>query len=875
MGSKRPVILFAVFYTVCVTCARHLIILSNHTSNFNAVYLYKVLLGSITEFTIGFLLGIVLFSIKRRIASDIFFVLFVGITVLFGIVSFHYEAVFGRLPAADLFFYFDEISYLSPSLHVNLPVVQVTIEVGSIMALLYLAVVLLWKQAAGNFPGWVTLASVCIMLTSAAIQLWPSLLPDRYFWSSRQPLLWLAQSMFIKESYQLKDLKLTGKDFTQFRKIHGIKDNAPVLDPDYPLCTVSRYADKTGNGRNVILLILEGVNQDVMYGKFGNVELMPNLKKIAAENLMFRNFKSAGTKSVTALPALFSGLPGNPFNNYLWSNPTLNMWGLPKELNRHGYHTSYFHGGDLAFDRQREYLNDIGISEIHEYDPDSKEPVYGWGYDDADMFQKVENWVTDKQTQGVKYFTTLFTLSTHDPYILPDTWHRSLQGGNEVLMDYAESYLYLDKYLGEFYSWYKKNTDNTILLITGDHAPHLVNEGWLGDEYGTKFNVPLIVAGLNDNEMQQYRKYQGEYGGMNDVPASLLDLLDLPPPSCSLGVSLFKPDEWSRERMVYSFAGDSLENMYMWLDGRELLLDRVTKQIKEVNPDKKSKLRGKEFARLADRAGQNIGNIYPIDYYLMKENKYAPPDNSDNFTPIKGLERPLIVSHRGNINGESPANLENSSTALDRVLGSGFKWVEVDVQLTKDGQLILFHDPDIVIDGKKTPLLELTLAQLKAMPEYSNILTLEQGINRYLDKINMLIEIKPQVRMEDLSHLSREVVRLLSSRPDKSKFIVDSFHDYLASSIKFGCNCEVGYDSPYKQALSGNDLQFIAKMKVDWVYVEYHVVDQDLIRQAHKYGLKVMAYTVDDRAVIDSWEKAGILPDGIITDNESIRKIFE
>ena len=64
-------------------------------------------------------------------------------------------------------------------------------------------------------------------------------------------------------------------------------------------------------------------------------------------------------------------------------------------------------------------------------------------------------------------------------------------------------------------------------------------------------------------------------------------------------------------------------------------------------------------------------------------------------------------------------------------------------------------------------------------------------------------------------------------------------------------------------------------MKVDWVYVEYHVVDQGLIKRAHKYGLKVMAYTVDDRDVIDGWEKAGILPDGIITDYDSIRQMLE
>ena len=327
--------------------------------------------------------------------------------------------------------------------------------------------------------------------------------------------------------------------------------------------------------------------------------------------------------------------------------------------------------------------------------------------------------------------------------------------------------------------------------------------------------------------------------------------------------------------MVYSFAGDSLESMYIWLGGRELLLDRVTKQVREVNPDKKARLAGKAFATLAGLAGQYIDNVYPIDYYLLKKNKYAPPAGMDKYRPVKGLAQPLVVSHRGNIDGESPASVENSSAALDRVLGSDFKWVEVDVQLTRDGKLVLMHDPDITVDGKQKLLLDLTLAELKAIPGYANVLTLAEAIERYSDKIKMLIEIKPQARRGDLSLLSRETVRLLANRTDKDRFIVDSFHDYLASSIKHGCDCEVGYDAQYEKHLTDGDLQFIAKMKVDWVYVEYHVVDRDFIEKAHAYGLKVMAYTVDDADVIQKWKSAGLLPDGVITDYDSIRKMIE
>ena len=876
MQHHRSIILFAVTYSVCLTVCRHFIVMQQHLGDVAGDYPLKVILSGIAEFAMGLLLGAILFLIRRRGIANLFLFFCIGPILLIEIASFHYEAVFGRLPASNLLFYFSELRHITPSLAANIPLYRVILEFTLVILIMYYSARSLRMHQTGATAGWVSLTAFSFLLLSVLIQSIPSMLPEHYFWSSRQPLLWLAQSHFVKESYSLEELQLTGEHFEVFRKLHGKAPKEPLLNPDYPLCTMRSPTGVSGNGRSVIMLILEGVSLEEIYGRYRDVDIMPNLQQIASENIIFRNAYAPGSKSVTALPAIFSGLPGNPFNNYLWNNPAITMTGFPEQLNKLGYKTVYFHGGDLSFERQRIYLNEIGFKEIVEYDPGSNLPVYGWGYDDSVMFEKLEDWVINKTGTGTKYLATLFTLSTHDPYTLPDDWHVHFPDDKGMLHDLVESYMYLDQQLGKFYDWYRLHGDDAILLITGDHSPHVVNEGAITENYEMRFDVPLIIAGLTPGELALYRQYTDRIAGSHDIPETIIDLLGLESQSCNLGVSLILPEkEWPADRVVYAFGGDTLERMHMWFNGQEVVFDRLRKLYRLANRDNRSIKTDGENTALYKQAKDYVEMLFSVHYYLLQKNRYAIQAGNREYKGIQGLAQPIIVSHRGNINGESDAGTENSAAALEAAAMSEFKWVEVDVQLTGDSELVLFHDPDIVIDQKPKPILDLTLQQLRSIPEYSDILTLEQAIEKYSSQFNMLIEIKPQGHIKHLAHLSREVVRIMNSQPDKQRFIIDSFHEYLAGSIKHGCNCEVGFDSEYKKPLTEADLKLIADLGVDWVYIHYSVVDERLISLAHRYGLKVMAYTVNDDETIIRWRESRLLPDGIITDYQSVISLIQ
>lgn len=67
------------------------------------------------------------------------------------------------------------------------------------------------------------------------------------------------------------------------------------------------------------------------------------------------------------------------------------------------------------------------------------------------------------------------------------------------------------------------------------------------------------------------------------------------------------------------------------------------------------------------------------------------------------------VAHRGLHGGEIP---ENSLSAFEEAAAKGYS-VETDVQMTKDGELVLFHDDDLLrMCGVDKKVAACTYAQL-------------------------------------------------------------------------------------------------------------------------------------------------------------------
>jgi len=109
---------------------------------------------------------------------------------------------------------------------------------------------------------------------------------------------------------------------------------------------------------------------------------------------------------------------------------------------------------------------------------------------------------------------------------------------------------------------------------------------------------------------------------------------------------------------------------------------------------------------------------------------------------------PWIVAHRGAM-AEAP---ENTRAAFERALDYPIDGIELDVQLSRDGVAVVFHDASLKkINGVRKPVSAYSYHELCQMDwgawfsaDFAGepILTLEETLERYGRQTRLLIEIK-------------------------------------------------------------------------------------------------------------------------------------
>lgn len=871
----RDLLLFAAACAALLVTLR-LFILARHGQLPLAAYLPGALLGSAAEFILGLLFAYLVLVRYRAGTPRVMLWLLFTLLLIVKVGAFHYEAVFNRLPALQLLFYLGELPALAASLRANFPPAEVVAELVLVTGLLALLARRLAVAAAHLTPAQ-AVAPCFLLLVAVVVNAANGVLPAALQPGSREPLIGLLQSAFVRQAYDLDRLRLTEADFTRFLALHGRPDAGPVLDPRFPLCRPRGGAIPPARAdRSIIVLILESVGRRELDETFRGEALLPNLQRIAAENLAFTRAHAPGIKSIQTLTALFSALPPNPFNYYLWQKPLPDFDGWPRQLTQRGYRTAYLHGGDLSFERQRNYLEAAGFDTVIEMDATRDTPTHGWGYDDGTMFRELRAWVDARNTGGDPYLATLFTLGTHDPYLVPPDWTpvfspvaRQLRepgkccaviGEPDTSVALAETYRFLDAQVGAFESWYRSLEPRPLLLILGDHAPYVVKQGSVPRDPRLRFDIPVILAGLDADERQRLEAVKDEPLSVHDLPSLLSHLLGLPVHPCFMGAD---PRAVGGSGVAYAVAPESLQFVHLWRGDTEYVLDRAANRVTALD-DSGAERPGADTQWVRDFAA----TTFPVHYYLLHRNAYFPRSAADVRT-VAPVTRPLFAAHRGNLDGPGTPALENSRTALARAAAAGVEWIEIDLQLSADAVPVLAHDA--VLPGDPAlPVAALTLAELRARPGGDELLTLEEVLREFLPQRKLLIELKPQARLQDRQQLVREVAALLARFDAGHRVIVDSFDEYLAASMKRQCRCEVGLDTAYRERPTDGDLAQVRSLGLDWIYVEHSVVDADLVRRAHGAGLKIMAYTVNERAIVDAWRRDGALPDGIITDHADL-----
>lgn len=229
------------------------------------------------------------------------------------------------------------------------------------------------------------------------------------------------------------------------------------------------------------------------------------------------------------------------------------------------------------------------------------------------------------------------------------------------------------------------------------------------------------------------------------------------------------------------------------------------------------------------------------------------------------------VAHRG-ATGYAP---ENTIAAFDLAVDMKADYIEIDVQRSKDGELVLIHDTtvDRTTDGTGK-VGDLTFEQLRSLDAGSwkgeqfageLIPTFEEILDRYHGKIGILIELKAPELYPGIEEQVAEVLKERNlDKPQNEKIIIQSFNfesvkrvDQLLPKVPVGVLTSNRADTTLEA------LQEFSTY-ADWFNPSYGIVTEELVNRVHSQGMQIGSWTVRSQEAADFLFEMGV--DAIISD---------
>jgi glycerophosphoryl diester phosphodiesterase len=246
-------------------------------------------------------------------------------------------------------------------------------------------------------------------------------------------------------------------------------------------------------------------------------------------------------------------------------------------------------------------------------------------------------------------------------------------------------------------------------------------------------------------------------------------------------------------------------------------------------------------------------------------------------------DEPLVIAHRG----ASAYAPENTLAAVDRAADMGFRWVENDVQRTKDGELVVIHDDnlkrttnveEVFPDRAPWKVADFTAAEIARLdagswfgPEYAGarVPTLKQYMNRVSHNHQKLVleikkpELYPGIEQQTLLVLRNE--GWLDRTHVSSKLVIQSFS---AQSVQTVHALRPDIKTGFLGTPATADLPKYAEF-ADQINATHTSISADYVSAIHAlkgpHGkpLEIFTWTVDTAA--NARRAAGFGVDGIIT----------
>jgi glycerophosphoryl diester phosphodiesterase len=212
------------------------------------------------------------------------------------------------------------------------------------------------------------------------------------------------------------------------------------------------------------------------------------------------------------------------------------------------------------------------------------------------------------------------------------------------------------------------------------------------------------------------------------------------------------------------------------------------------------------------------------------------------------------IAHRG-ARVELP---ENTLAAFGRAFERGANAIELDVHATRDGVVVVHHDPDVAlpVSTARRAIAEMTWQELDATRQLTGVSvpTLAEVLAMVPPNAMVYVEIKGA----GIERLVADVIGRSAAH-----CAVHSFDHATIERFK-----QIAPDVPRGLLFEGNAAQLdveVQRIGAHEVWPHYSLVDADLVARVRALGARTIVWTVNDAA--EARRLAGLGVDGICTDD--------
>ena len=209
------------------------------------------------------------------------------------------------------------------------------------------------------------------------------------------------------------------------------------------------------------------------------------------------------------------------------------------------------------------------------------------------------------------------------------------------------------------------------------------------------------------------------------------------------------------------------------------------------------------------------------------------------------MRRPSVIAHRG----ASGYEYENSRAAFRRAVMLDADGVELDIHATRDGGIVVHHDPEIPGVG---PIAELSLAEARRLriPNGESLPLLAEILDLVGDR-DVWVEVKGLAPAYD-----GVLLGILDRGPAPERYAVHSFDHRIVQRL--------GEARPGLRRgilLSAYLCDPVAAMRsvgATTLWQDWQQVDRELVTQVHEAGCGVIAWTVNEVGDLDRMVRLGV-----------------